>query len=117
HALMEAGEKRLEPAIGRALDWIAGKQVLDVAGDWAASRPGLRPGGWAFQYANPHYPDGDDTAVVAMALDRFDRTAYRDPIARAAEWIDGMQSRNGGWGAFDADNAYYYLNYIPFADH
>ena len=30
----------------------------------------VRPGGWAFQYANPHYPDLDDTAVVAMAMDR-----------------------------------------------
>ncbi len=28
-----------------------------------------------------------------------------------------MQSKNGGWGAFDADNNYYYLNHIPFADH
>jgi squalene-hopene/tetraprenyl-beta-curcumene cyclase len=28
-----------------------------------------------------------------------------------------MQSKNGGWGAFDADNEHYYLNHIPFADH
>ena len=28
-----------------------------------------------------------------------------------------MQSENGGWGAFDADNTHYYLNHIPFADH
>ena len=28
-----------------------------------------------------------------------------------------MQSKNGGWGAFDADNTYRYLNHIPFADH
>ncbi len=39
-------------------------------GDWAARRPDVRPGGWAFQYANPHYPDVDDTAVVVMAMDR-----------------------------------------------
>ena len=117
HALMETGGNAARDAAHRGLDWLVGRQELSVAGDWAAARPGLRPGGWAFQYANPHYPDVDDTAVVAMALDRFDRTAYREPIARAAEWIDGMQSRNGGWGAFDADNEYYYLNYIPFADH
>ena len=78
----------------------------------------MRPGGWAFQYANPHYPDLDDTAVVGdgaaplrcAALSRADRRAAR-------EWVEGMQSRNGGWGAFDADNTYYYLNHIPFADH
>jgi squalene-hopene/tetraprenyl-beta-curcumene cyclase len=77
----------------------------------------LRPGGWAFQYDNPHYPDLDDTAAVALALDRFDGERYRPAIDRAAEWVIGMQSRNGGWGSFDADNTHYCLNHIPFADH
>ena len=117
HALMEAGGERSGPAVARALDWLAGKQVLDIAGDWVAVRPGLRPGGWAFQYENPHYPDVDDTAVAAMALDRFDRARWQPAIDRAAEWIVGMQSKNGGWGSFDADNTHYHLNHIPFADH
>ena len=117
HALLESDDARLGPAVGGALDWLAGKQVLDVAGDWAMTRPGVRPGGWAFQYENPYYPDVDDTAAVALALDRFDRDRYRFAIERAAEWIIGMQSRNGGWGSFDADNTHYYLNHIPFADH
>jgi squalene-hopene/tetraprenyl-beta-curcumene cyclase len=98
--------------------------VLDRIGDWAASRPGIRPGGWAFQYANPHYPDLDDTAVVVMAMDRAcacmtngSHDKYREAIDRGQEWIIGMQSSNGGWAAFDADNAYYYLNQIPFSDH
>jgi len=117
HALMEVDDKRLEPTIRRALDWIAGRQVLDVAGDWAAARPGLRPGGWAFQYANPHYPDLDDTAAAGLALDRFDTARYHHALDRAVEWIVGMQSRNGGWAAFDADNTHYLFNSIPFADH
>jgi len=117
HALLEAEESRLAPAVGRALDWLAGRQALDCIGDWAARRPGLRPGGWAFQYQNPHYPDVDDTAAVALALDRFDRARYRAAIDRAAEWVLGMQSRNGGWGAFDADNTHFYLNHLPLADH
>ena len=80
----------------------------------------MRPGGWAFQYNNAHYPDLDDTAVVVMALDRGAALAgksYREPIARGKEWVAGLQSKNGGWGAFDADNVYHYLNNIPFADH
>ncbi|HVC51323.1 MAG TPA: squalene--hopene cyclase [Stellaceae bacterium] len=117
HALIEIGDERLRPAIGRGLEWLKERQVLDVVGDWAAARPGLRPGGWAFQYANPHYPDVDDTAAVGLALDRFDRTGYAASTARAAEWVIGMQSKNGGWGSFDADNTHYYLNHIPFADH
>jgi squalene-hopene/tetraprenyl-beta-curcumene cyclase len=117
HALMEVGEARLIAPVRQALDWLADKQVLDTVGDWATVRPGLRPGGWAFQYANPYYPDLDDTAAVALALDRFDADRYRTAIDRAAEWVLGMQSRNGGWGSFDADNTHYYLNHIPFADH
>ncbi len=117
HALMEVGDTRLTPAIRRAIDWLEDKQVLDTVGDWAATRPGLRPGGWAFQYSNPHYPDLDDTAAVALALDRFDGVRYRPAVDRAAEWVLGMQSRNGGWGSFDADNMHFYLNHIPFADH
>ena len=83
------------------------------------ARPDAPPGGWAFQYANPHYPDVDDTAVVGMLLHRDgDPSATPSAIARArATGSIGMQSRNGGWGAFDADNTHYYLNHIPFADH
>jgi squalene-hopene/tetraprenyl-beta-curcumene cyclase len=117
HALMEVDDGRLAATIRRALDWLETKQELEVFGDWAATRPGLRPGGWAFQFENPHYPDLDDTAAVALALDRFGSTRYRVAIDRAAEWVIGMQSRNGGWGSFDADNTHFYLNHIPFADH
>ncbi len=117
HALLEVGEDRLEPHLQRACDWLEGKQILDCTGDWAATRPGLRPGGWPFEYENDYYPDLDDTGAVALALDRFDRARYRGALERAAEWTIGMQSKNGGWGSFDADNTHYYLNYIPFADH
>jgi squalene-hopene/tetraprenyl-beta-curcumene cyclase len=121
HALLEAGGERASAAVKRGLDWLTPKQVLDVRGDWIARRGDIRPGGWAFQYANPHYPDVDDTAVVAMAMDRVQnlsgRKDFDQSLARAREWIVGMQSANGAWGAFDADNEYYYLNNIPFADH
>jgi squalene-hopene/tetraprenyl-beta-curcumene cyclase len=120
HALLEVGGERAVAPVRKGLDWLVPMQILDVRGDWIARRPHLRPGGWAFQYANPHYPDVDDTAVVAMAMDRLQgmgNADYRAAIDRAREWILGMQSENGGWGAFDADNEYYYLNNIPFADH
>ncbi len=120
HALLETGGPRAEQAAARGLDWLKPLQVLDVKGDWAVQRPDVRPGGWAFQYANPHYPDLDDTAVVAMAMDRaagLRPGAFEGSIARAREWIEGLQSKDGGWAAFDADNTYHYLNNIPFADH
>jgi squalene-hopene/tetraprenyl-beta-curcumene cyclase len=121
HALLETGDADGVRCAMKGLDWLRPRQVLDVKGDWIARRPHVRPGGWAFQYANPHYPDVDDTAVVALAMDRARqvdrRVDYGVAIARAQEWVVGLQSGNGGWGAFDADNEYYYLNNIPFADH
>jgi squalene-hopene/tetraprenyl-beta-curcumene cyclase len=121
HALLETKDEQAGKAVSRGLDWLKTLQVLDVKGDWAEEKPDVRPGGWAFQYRNDHYPDLDDTAVVVMALDRAAKTGVaRDcdtAIARGAEWVEGLQSRDGGWGAFDADNSYYYLNNIPFADH
>jgi squalene-hopene/tetraprenyl-beta-curcumene cyclase len=120
HAMLEAGGAANERSAIAALDWLKPLQELDVKGDWADVKPAVRPGGWAFQYANAHYPDLDDTAVVVMAMararglagDRFD-----EAVARGTEWTVGLQSRDGGWGAFDADNSHHYLNNIPFADH
>ncbi|TAL01973.1 MAG: squalene--hopene cyclase [Rhodospirillaceae bacterium] len=117
HALMESGESIDAPMVRDSCEWLKQRQVLDVVGDWAEKRPGLRPGGWAFQYNNAHYPDVDDTAVVAMALHRADGKTYQEPVARAVEWVIGMQSSDGGWGAFDIDNNSSYLNHMPFADH
>ncbi len=123
HALMEAGGEVECKAALSGLDWLVPRQVLDVKGDWAEQRPDVRPGGWAFQYANPHYPDLDDTAVVVMALDRAagkkgERSGdFSEAIARGREWIAGLQSKNGGWASFDPDNTSLYLNNIPFSDH
>jgi squalene-hopene/tetraprenyl-beta-curcumene cyclase len=112
HAVAEAGDDT-----DAACAWLHARQILDVVGDWAVRRQGLRPGGWAFQYANPHYPDVDDTAVVGMLLHRNGDPAFADSLERAREWIIGMQSSDGGWGAFEPENTHLYLNNIPFADH
>ena len=121
HTLLEVGSTPALRAVDAGLKWLLPLQVLDVAGDWIAQRPNVRPGGWAFQYANAHYPDLDDTAVIVMAMDRAQRVngeaPFQSAIDRGREWTVGLQSRNGGWGAFDADNNYGYLNNIPFSDH
>jgi len=121
HALIESGDDEAIDAAKQGLDWLLPKQVLDFKGDWAVKAPNVRPGGWAFQYNNAHYPDLDDTAVVVMSLDRMRRSTggqdYDAAIARGREWIEGMQSTNGGWAAFDVNNLEYYLNNIPFSDH
>jgi len=123
HALVETGSPEAGKKAVDGLAWLKPRQVMDVKGDWAESRPDARPGGWAFQYANPHYPDLDDTAVVVMAMDRAagqtgaGQADFGDAVSRGREWVAGLQSSNGGWGAFDADNSYHYLNHIPFSDH
>ncbi len=122
HALMETEEATAVKSALQGLAWLQPLQELEVKGDWIDRRPDVRPGGWAFQYRNAHYPDLDDTAVVVMAMDRARREAgagqlHDEAIARGVEWTAGLQSRNGGFASFDADNVDDYLNNIPFADH
>jgi squalene-hopene/tetraprenyl-beta-curcumene cyclase len=117
-AMQETGGAAALSASVRGLDWLRSQQLLDEPGDWRIRRPGLAGGGWAFQFSNSYYPDLDDTAVVAWAMHQArDSTRYLESLRRALDWLVGMQSRNGGFASFDADNTCYYLNAIPFADH
>ena len=118
HALIETeNEKNTTTEIKNALDWLKERQLSNEPGDWRIQKPELAGGGWAFQYSNYYYPDLDDTSVVAWAMHRTKKNIYSKSIDRAANWVAGMQSRNGGFGSFDIDNTHYYLNEIPFADH
>ncbi len=90
HALAEAGS---DAPVAAACDWLIPRQILDVVGDWADNTPGTRPGGWAFQYNNAHYPDVDDTAVVGMILHRAQDPAYEQAIARAGNGSSGCSRR------------------------
>ena len=118
-ALSEAGLRPDNEAVKPATDWLFDKQVF-TRGDWTGKAPDLEGGGWAFQFENEFYPDVDDTSMVVMALLRagaHDHPDKKRRIAQAVNWTIGMQNSDGGWGAFDIDNHYEYLNNIPFADH
>lgn len=120
-ALEEVDKHEKDPQtrqqLKHALRWLATKQLRDEPGDWQVKRPDLPGGGWAFQFGNSYYPDVDDSAVVAHAMIQFGDKEFEENVDRAGVWIVGMQSSNGGYGAFDVDNTHYHLNYIPFADH
>jgi squalene-hopene/tetraprenyl-beta-curcumene cyclase len=102
-----------DPALASAVDWLL-REEIRARGDWAVRRPGLEPAGWAFEYDNDLYPDIDDTAVLALGLEELGVGAAA--VERACRWLAGMQSSDGGWGAFDADNTSYWLYRIPFFD-
>ncbi len=112
-ALRDSGLGPEHPALVKAADWLLNEEVT-VAGDWAVRRPELEPGGWAFEFQNDLYPDVDDSAVVALALRRCHRG--HDAVERGLRWTAGMQSRSGGWGAFDVDNEAFWLYKLPFCD-
>ena len=117
-ALTDAGVASSDPAIIRAVSWLLDKEVR-VRGDWAVRRPDLAPGGWSFEFANVHYPDVDDAAEVTLALRAAGgplEPAIEAAVKRAVDWVLGMQSRDGGWAAFDADNTRELCRQIPFAD-
>lgn len=117
-SLAEAGYPNPE-ALRKSADWLLAKEIRR-RGDWAVKRPHLHPSGWAFEFNNEHYPDIDDTAIVLMCLEFSEAS---DPVkqqaveTRAIAWLKGMQSRDGGYAAFDADNDWGLLNSIPFSDH
>ncbi|TML43428.1 MAG: squalene--hopene cyclase [Actinobacteria bacterium] len=112
-ALLDAGVSAGHPALRRAGDWLVREEVT-VSGDWAIRKPDLPPGGWAFEFENDFYPDVDDTAVVALALRGLGLGA--SAVERGLAWTAGMQSRSGGWGAFDVDNEAHWLYKLPFCD-
>jgi squalene-hopene/tetraprenyl-beta-curcumene cyclase len=117
-ALADAGLDDRQPAVARAAEWLLGEEVT-AYGDWSVARPGLAPGGWAFEFANANYPDVDDTAEVVLALQRLQRAGsapVRGAIERAQRWVSGMQSADGGWGAFDAENTRALVRELPFLD-
>ncbi len=109
----------LEEPLAQAADWLLTKEVRRK-GDWSVKRPDLEPSGWYFEFANEFYPDIDDTAQVLLGLRHArarDAAAQQACERRAVEWLLGMQSKDGGWAAFDVDNNWTPLSYVPFADH
>ncbi|MCU1655648.1 MAG: shc1 [Pseudonocardiales bacterium] len=117
-ALLDAGADPGDPAVVRAARWIVDEEIR-VRGDWSVRRPELSPAGWAFEFANDGYPDVDDTAEVVLALDRLDEATVpgvRAAVERGTAWTLGMQSRDGGWAAFDADNTRRLVEKLPFCD-
>jgi squalene-hopene/tetraprenyl-beta-curcumene cyclase len=117
-ALTDAGVSPESSELVRAADWLLGEEVT-FRGDWAVRRPELPVGGWAFEFANDNYPDVDDTAEVVLALRRVSgiaRVGTDEAVARAIAWTEGMVSKDGAWGAFDADNIREVLYELPFSD-
>ena len=113
-ALADAGLPPDEPALVNAARWVLGEEIRGP-GDWQVRRPDLAPGGWAFEFDNDVYPDTDDTAEVVLALRRV-QPSDQAAIDRGLRWLAGMQSKDGGWGAFDADNTRTLVNKLPFCD-
>ena len=120
-AMLDSGRDYSDSvSMQRAVSWVLDHQIL-VPGDWSVNAKGVRPGGWAFERANIHYPDVDDTAVALLLLARL-KGSFEDPdrldpaIERGTEWMIGMQSSNGGWAAFDKDNNRKIITNVPFCD-
>jgi squalene-hopene/tetraprenyl-beta-curcumene cyclase len=117
-ALADAGLPGDHPALVRAAGWLLNEEVR-VKGDWTVRRPRLAPGGWSFEFDNDFYPDIDDTAEVVLALRRVDYPSaalLEAAVNRGIRWATGMRSRDGGWGAFDADNTSELVRSLPFCD-
>jgi squalene-hopene/tetraprenyl-beta-curcumene cyclase len=121
YAMFALGEMGNPPEgpMRAAADWLLKKEIRHK-GDWSVKRPDLEPSGWAFEFDNEHYPDIDDTAMVLLGLQHANSSdeAMQERVERRAiNWLVNMQSKDGGWAAFDVDNDWQLLNAVPFADH
>jgi squalene-hopene/tetraprenyl-beta-curcumene cyclase len=117
-ALLDSGVSPDNPALRAASKWFIDRQIFK-RGDWSVKRPNLDPGGWAFQFHNDWYPDVDDSAVILMVIAEAacDDPARRErALSAGANWVMGMQSKDGGFAAFDVDNDSHWLNNLPLAD-
>jgi squalene-hopene/tetraprenyl-beta-curcumene cyclase len=116
-ALFAAGVSTHDPAMVKGADWLINQQIL-TKGDWSIKNPNLPPGGWAFEFVNNWYPDIDDSAMILVALKEAlaEPEKHQEALHRGLNWCLGMQSRNGGFAAFDVDNTKEWLNAIPFGD-
>jgi squalene-hopene/tetraprenyl-beta-curcumene cyclase len=117
YALGQAGVE--SPALTRAADWLLEREIRRN-GDWSVKRPWVEPSGWAFEFRNDWYPDIDDTAMVLLAFPHLKASkpsAQSATRKRALDWLFAMQSKDGGWAAFDVDNNWEILTHVPFADH
>ncbi|KAL4881715.1 terpenoid cyclases/protein prenyltransferase alpha-alpha toroid [Aspergillus karnatakaensis] len=115
--LVDAGVSRNSTHLFKAMNWVKHRQILKTSGDWQVYRPDLQPGGFCFQYVNRFCPDLDDTAAVIIAILKQDPSAVSSvSVLRATEFLLGLQSSNGGWGAYEVDNNSLFMNKIPFSD-
>ncbi|HEY1622163.1 MAG TPA: squalene--hopene cyclase [Streptosporangiaceae bacterium] len=113
-ALADAGVPGDHPALTTSARWVLDEEIRGP-GDWQVRRPHTEPGGWAFEFDNDNYADTDDTAEVILALRRVS-VPSDEARQRGLRWLTGMQSKDGGWGAFDADNTRELVNKLPFCD-
>ena len=118
-ALLDAGVSPSHPALLKTGNWLLSKQITETRGDWAVKNRKGNPGGWAFEFENDFFPDVDDTIQVLTILKRLDMPLQEksEAIRRGLAWVQSMQNRDGGWGAFDKNQNCILVNHIPFSDH
>ena len=119
-ALLDSGIAADDPIVQKSTRWLLDRQILS-GGDWQVNTKNVQPGGWAFEFHNDQYPDIDDVSEVIIALNAVRLGPEEDgerkyAIERGVAWLSAMQSKNGGWAAFDKDNNAEYITKLPFSD-
>lgn len=90
------------------------------------SMPGEIEGDWLVEFLQSDTPQGRVDATILAGKSNNPQQAIRElalmektleAIRRGVRWLIAMQGKDGGWGAFDADNDRKILTRVPFADH
>ncbi len=119
HAMIEAcrsGGVDAQKDLDAACDWLVARQVTEVRGDWAETRPDLRPAAGRSSTAMTTILTSTTRPSSPCCFTATVGLSTRRPSRRHG--LDRRHAKpNGGWGAFDADNDREFLNHIPFSDH
>ncbi|VUC37614.1 unnamed protein product [Clonostachys rosea] len=115
-AICDSGWNEHDARLERSVDWLSGRQMLNVRGGWSGCCP-EKVSKFSFQQDNNFAPSVDEAAAVIMAmLNQNPSNIESDTIAKLVTRICAMQNPDGGWGAFDGDARRSCLNKAPFGE-
>ena len=103
-----------------AADWLLAQEIraqgrlVGEAPAYRAFRLGVRiPQRLLSRYRRHRHGDAGVEPGARLGRPRAERL----PSGARWTWLLAMQSSDGGWAAFDADNNWEFLSHVPFADH
>ena len=119
-SLVDAGVPRDDKRLVEAVSWLLDKQIVAMLRRLGGEEPHRQARRLGVRVRERlvsrrrRYRGRRDGARLRSNIPM--RQRVRASLARASQWVETMQCKTGGWGAFDIDNDQAWLNRIPYGD-